>query len=176
MNYWKYIMYLKFIQVVLLTTVISACSSIPKVLQGEYSNLTPFQAKQKHITMEKVRWSGQIIQVINDNDKTCLLIVNSETDKSLRPKRIIPKNGGRFIACKPDFLEPEVFSNKLVTITGTLSQYTTEKVGEYDYEYPVVSAEKIYIWSHSSFKHLKHRIIIHQGPYFCRYNLKGFCL
>jgi outer membrane lipoprotein len=161
-----------------ISVYLASCSSIPKVLQGDYSPLTPYQAKQQHITMEAVRWSGQIIQVINDENKTCFVVVSSETDSSLRPKRMIPKNGGRFIACKAEFLEPEAFADKLVTITGTLSQYTTEKVGEYDYEYPVVSTDKIYIWSHSRPPHHNFTpiILVNRNHYFCRFNSVGFCL
>lgn len=113
---------------ILLSIIIASCSTIPKVLQGDYSSLTPHQAKQNHIIMEAIRWSGQIIQVINDEDKTCFVIVNSQTDSNLRPKNIIPQKSSRFIACKADFLEPEAFNNRLVTITGTLSKYSIEKV------------------------------------------------
>ncbi len=155
-----------------------SCSTIPRVLQGDYANLSPHQAKQQHITMEKVRWSGQIVQVINDEDKTCFVVVSSETNSSLRPKRIIPTKGGRFIACKPDFLEPEAFNDKLVTITGTLSKYTSQKVGEFNYEYPVVSAEKVYIWSQSrpTYNNYNHIVLLNRGHYFCHFNSIGICL
>jgi outer membrane lipoprotein len=168
----------KLIQLIIISIFVSSCTTIPKVLQGDYSNLTPHQAKQNHIVMETIRWSGQIIQVINDQDKTCFVVINSQTDSSLRPRNIIPQKGSRFIACKAEFLEPEAFNNRLVTITGTLSKYSIEKVGEYNYEYPVVSAEKIYIWSQSRPNHINYNpiILVNRSYYFCRFNSIGICL
>jgi outer membrane lipoprotein len=162
----------------LISVAVSSCSSIPKVLQGEYSTLSPYEAKQNHIVMEVVRWSGQIIQVINDQDKTCFVVINSQTDSSLRPLKIVPQKGSRFIACKPDFLEPQAFNNKLVTITGTISKYTIEKVGEYNYEYPVVTADKIYIWNQPRSYPTKYApiILVNRSFYFCRFNKIGMCI
>ena len=130
----------------LILVSLSACVSVPQVLQGEYANITPAAAKIKHDMNLKVRWSGLIIHTINKKDKTCFEIVQTETDESLRPKRIIPKNGSRFLACKEGFLEPQAFDKRMVTITGNLVAYTKQNIGEYEYEYPVVKTDVIYIW------------------------------
>jgi len=125
---------------------ISGCMTVPKALQGEFSTISPAQAKKQHIMNEAVRWSGYIIQTINRKDKTCFEIVESETYKDLRPKNVIPVNGGRFLACKEGFLEPTAFDKRNVTITGTLVAYTEQDIGEFKYEYPVVKTDKVYIW------------------------------
>ncbi len=129
-----------------LILLLASCATIPPALQGEYSSLTPAQAKANHSMNQKVRWSGLIIHTINKKDKTCFEIVQTETDKSLRPKRIIPKNGSRFLACKEGFLEPQAFDKRMVAITGNLVAYTKQNIGQYEYEYPVVKTDVIYIW------------------------------
>jgi len=131
---------------IFMTILLSGCVSVPQVLQGEYSTITPVQSKASHDMNQKVRWSGLIIHTINKKDKTCFEIVQTETDKNLRPKRVIPKNGSRFLACKDTFLEPQAFDKRMVTITGNLVAYTKQNIGEYEYEYPVVKTDLIYIW------------------------------
>ncbi len=125
---------------------LSGCVSVPEVLQGEYVNVSPAAAKVNHDMNLKVRWSGLIIHTINKKDKTCFEIVQTETRKNLRPKRVIPKNGSRFLACKAGFLEPQAFDKRMVTVTGNLVAYTKQNIGEYEYEYPVVKSDLIYIW------------------------------
>ena len=139
------------ITVFLIVILLSSCASIPEVLQGEYSVLTPTQAKESHQVNEKVRWSGIIIQTINRKNKTCFEVVESVTDKTLKPVKILPKNNSRFIACKNGFMEPLAFNKRMVTITGKISGYTKQKVGDFDYEYPVIETDIIYIWRKSAY-------------------------
>ena len=126
--------------------LLSSCAYTPKVLQGDFSTITPAQSKLNHDTNVDVRWSGYIAQTVNKKDKTCFEIIPSETNQNLRPTRIIPKNSSRFLACKDGFLEPHAFNERMVTVTGALVAYTKQNVGEYEYEYPVVKTDLIYIW------------------------------
>jgi outer membrane lipoprotein len=166
---------------IIISITLTGCVSIPQVLQGEFSNLTPVESKKNHILKQKVRWSGYLVQTINKKDKTCFEIVETETYKDLSPKKIIPTNGGRFIACKDGFLEPTAFNKRLVTITGTLVAYTEQNIGEFNYEYPVVKTDKIYIWrsnQRSYNRGINHALFFHhQITHFsCRYSsLSGYC-
>lgn len=164
----------------LTTLVLSGCSVVPKVLQGEFSPMSPAQAKKQHIMNEPVRWSGRIIQTINRKDKTCFEIVESETYRDLSPKRVIPANGGRFLACKEGFLEPTAFDKRNVTITGTLVAYTEQDIGEFKYEYPVVKTDKVYIWrKNPRFNNYRNNSIFvhHNFTHFsCRHSsIRGYC-
>lgn len=160
---------------------LTGCNTIPKVIQGEFSTVTPLQSKTNHVMDEAIRWSGYIVQTINNEDKTCFEIVETETYQDLRPKRVIPKQGSRFLACKDGFLEPHAFNKRLVTITGTLVAFTEQKIGEYNYEYPVVKADLIYIWrktpryNYSSFNTM-HFAFHPFSRFSCRYSsLSGYC-
>ncbi|VAW39978.1 hypothetical protein MNBD_GAMMA01-346 [hydrothermal vent metagenome] len=139
-------MYVKNLILVVFVVVLTSCASIPNVLQGEFADITPAKSKVNHVMNINVRWSGYIIQTVNKKDKTCFEIVQTQTNKNLRPVKIIPKNSSRFIACKEGFLEPHAFDKRMVTITGNLVAYTEQSVGEYQYEYPVVKTDLIYIW------------------------------
>jgi len=166
---------------IIASIILTGCVTIPEVIRGDFSTLTPVSSKTTHSLNQKVRWSGYIVQTINKKDKTCFEVVETETYKDLRPKRIIPKNGGRYIACKDGFLEPTAFDRRLVTITGTVVAYTDKNIGEFNYEYPVIKTDRIYIWrpnprlnnigiNHSLF--FQHRI----SRFSCRYSsLNGYC-
>lgn len=130
----------------ILIIALSGCAIVPKVLEGDFSEISPSDSKKDHVMNLNVRWSGYIVQTINNEDKTCFEIVETETYKDLSPKRIIPKNGGRFLACKDGFLEPTAFDKRMVTITGKLVAYTQQNIGDFNYEYPVVKTNKVYIW------------------------------
>jgi len=134
-----------------LTTLcfISACSTTPTVLKGEFSNISASAATSSHVMDKTVRWSGLIIKTHNQKTRTCFEIIEMENNKSsLRPKRIIKSNNtsSRFLACKEGFMEPIAFNKRLVTITGDIVAYTKQNIGDYETEYPVVKSEIIYIW------------------------------
>ena len=156
----------------------TGCVSTPEVLRGEFSSITPNQAKTNHEMNHAIRWSGYVVHTINNEDKTCFEIIETETYENLRPKKIIPKDTSRFLACKDGFLEPQAFNKRYVTITGNLVAYTKQKIDEYLYEYLVVQTDKIYIWSHS--RPLQNNfnpiILVNRNHYFCRFNSVGFCL
>ncbi len=132
---------------IVLLSILSACSTTPKVLKGDFTNLTPTKATARHIMDKSVRWSGLIVKTHNQKTRTCFEIIEMETKgSSLRPKRIIPKNSSRFLACKDGFLEPIAFNNRLVTITGNIVAYSKQHIGDYEMEYPILKTDVIYIW------------------------------
>lgn len=169
------------INLLLITTAVitlSSCNSIPKSLQGEFANLTPGQSKADHIMDQAVRWSGLIIKTNNYKDKTCFEVVETETTKTTRPKKTIAKDSSRFLACKDGFMEPHAFDKRLVTITGKIVAYTENNVGEFNYEYPVVETDVIYIWRdrppavNPRFNYSPFLF----GPFSCRYSIRvGYC-
>src|SRR5690606_40498409 len=54
---------------------------------------------------------------------------------------------GRFIACRAGFYDPAVFEkNREVTFTGRIEGYETRRIGEYDYRFPRIAADVVYLW------------------------------
>jgi outer membrane lipoprotein len=162
---------------ILIVAVLSGCVTIPQVLEGEFLEISPTDAKTEHLMNKNVRWSGLVIQTINNKDKTCFEIVQTETEKNLRPKNILPKNGSRFLACKEGFLEPHAFNKRMVTITGKLMAYTEQKVGDFQYEYPIVQTDLVYIWRKHNRPYYNHSYPYYPiGHFSCRYSyMSGYC-
>ena len=129
-----------------LALALGACATVPSQLQGTYSTIQPEQAAAQQAPGESVRWGGKIVDVHTEKLYTCFEVVGAPLDSSGRPKKVDDSNG-RFLACRDGFYEPEVFANgRELTISGKIDGYETRKIGDYDYRYPRVAADVIYLW------------------------------
>lgn len=127
---------------------LASCATVPTPLQGQFSNVTPRDAAVTNSTAmnQPVRWGGEIIKVEPKSDATCFEILDRELDTTARPMMRDPA-GGRFIACRQGFYDPEVFTRgRQVTVTGQVTGTDKGKVGDFDYSYPHVAADTIYLW------------------------------
>lgn len=125
---------------------LSACVQHPKPLQGEFSEISPKAYQAKPIDNLRVRWTGFVVDVENNDKHSCLIVRAKVPDATGRPSRHVRVDQGRFMACKPTFLEPMSFIRKPVTVTGTVKRLVTKKIDELDYAYPLVDAKVIYVW------------------------------
>ncbi|MDT8448836.1 MAG: Slp family lipoprotein [Wenzhouxiangellaceae bacterium] len=125
---------------------LAGCAATPDPLEGDYSQeFFPREAGDE-ATGTRVRWGGTIIETRPQQDRTCVEILAQELDSSFRPKWS-DQDRGRFKACRESFMDPEIFVNgRDVTVVGELESFTTDKVGEFDYRYPVVDANSVYLW------------------------------
>jgi outer membrane lipoprotein len=129
-----------------LAAALAGCVTTPKPLQGQFTALEPEQAAQQGNTGEVVRWGGKIVSVHTEKLFSCFEIVGAPLDSSGRPRRVDTSNG-RFLACRSGFYEPEVFAEgRELTVSGRLEGYETRKVGDFDYRYPRVAADVVYLW------------------------------
>jgi len=125
---------------------LTACVQPPKPLRGEFSDVSPEAYQANPVKDLVVRWTGFVVEVENKNDHSCLTIMAKVPDQLGRPSKRVRLDQGRFIACKPKFLEPAFFKNKAVTITGPVKKLVNKKLDEMDYAYPLVDARVIYVW------------------------------
>lgn len=124
--------------------VLASCATVPKPLQGQFAANTPRDGAGG--SGESVRWGGEIIKVEPKADTTCFEILSHRLDSSARPLAREP-SGGRFIACRNGFYDPEEFQRgRDLTVTGRVTGTVHGKVGEFDYAYPQVAADAIYLW------------------------------
>ena len=129
-----------------LAATLAACVSTPKPLQGQFSPVLPDDAAKRQTAGEVVRWGGRIVGVEPGSQSSCFEIVGAPLDSSGRPREV-DHSEGRFIACRGGFYEPEVFqAGREITIAGRVEGFETRKVGEYDYQYPRVAADVVYLW------------------------------
>lgn len=142
---------------------LSACVTMPTPLQGQFSALLPAQTGEQNANSEHVRWGGTIVQVKTESERSCFEIVGSKTGVDGRPARL-DKSEGRFIACRKGFYDPEVFrAGRELTITGNITGFESRKVGDYDYRYPMVAADVVYLWPE---REQQTRVIVEHVPYF----------
>ena len=125
---------------------LTACVQPPKPLRGEFSDVSPQAYQANPVKDLVVRWTGFVVEVENKNDHSCLTVMAKVPDQLSRPSKRVRLDQGRFIACKPKFLEPAFFKNKAVTITGPVKRLVNKKLDEMDYAYPLVDAQVIYVW------------------------------
>ena len=130
---------------VLVTAALAGCSTVPEPLRGTYPLLAPEQTSSRDIGRE-VRWGGVILDALPDADQTCFEILSRELDRSMRPRNE-DLTQGRFIACRSGFLDPEVFAKgREITLTGAVTALDRRKVGDFDYQYPVLATRFITMW------------------------------
>ncbi|WP_329740667.1 Slp/YeaY family lipoprotein [Dyella sp. A6] len=130
------------------SAALGACATMPQPLQGNYSNVTTAAAQQGGAGGTQVRWGGEIIKTEPGPQETCFYILARPLDSQARPELgNSGANMGRFVACHAGFYDPEVFTRgRELTITGTLHGTVSHKVGNYEYAYPRVDANVVYLW------------------------------
>lgn len=132
---------------VAVTLLVAGCVTAPKPLQGEFSHLSPEQARNAGMTGESVRWGGSIVRVEPAAGSTCIEVLGRELGNTSRPLLKPDESAGRFLACRAGFYDPAIFAEQReVTITGRIEGYEPRRIGEYEYLYPRVAADVIYLW------------------------------
>ncbi len=150
-----------------LAASLAGCATAPRPLQGQFSSLAPAQVASQAATGELVRWGGHIVNVQPSRERSCFEIVGMPLSANGRP-RSIDRSDGRFIACRSGFYDPDVFrAGRDVTISGHVEGFENRKVGDYDYHYPRVQADVVYLWPER-----RERDVIMERPMF--YGRMGF--
>lgn len=127
--------------------LLAACASQPKPLQGEFAQISPQDAVERDSTGAMVRWGGRIVRTEPLANRTCFEMISTRLNSYGRPYWASDDVGGRFIACRTGFYDPALFSaNREVTFTGRIEGYENKRIGEYDYRFPRVAADVVYLW------------------------------
>ena len=128
-----------------LAVALGACATVPAPLQGQFAPVTPREATASN-QVANVRWGGEIINVDPRAGETCFEILSHQLDSVARPITRDP-SAGRFLACRTGFYDPEEFDRgRELTIVGHLDGSEKGKIGEFDYTYPRVAADAVYLW------------------------------
>lgn len=151
---------------------LSACTTVPEQLKGNFSNITPETTRNSDL-QTRVRWGGVILETRPEDDHTCFEILSKRLTSSMRPSTE-DQTEGRFVACRPGFYDPEVFEKgREVTTTGEIIHIDVRKVGEFDYQFPVVDIDFISLWP----KPIEVSPYNYYGPYqayYWRYPYMGY--
>ena len=127
-------------------SVLAGCATVPAPLAGDYPPITPQEATAQNVSGQRVRWGGEIIKVDPKADATCFEILSRRLYPDSRPDRR-DRSDGRFIACKQGFFDPAVYTKgRDITIVGSVNGSEQHTVGEYNYTFPHVDANEVYMW------------------------------
>jgi outer membrane lipoprotein len=133
--------------IVAATLALAACATVPKPLEGTFNEVSTSGAQQGSASGAKVRWGGEIIKTEPGPQQTCFFVLSESLDSQARPKGGDNQSQGRFVACRDGFYDPEVFTRgREITVTGTVHGAVSQKVGDFDYAYPRVEADVVYLW------------------------------
>jgi outer membrane lipoprotein len=143
--------------------LLAGCASIPAPLAGDFPEFQPNQATERSIGA-RVRWGGHIVATRPDADRTCIEILARDLDRDLRPIAG-DHHHGRFLACRDGFQDPAVFTeNRAVTVVGRLQSFEIAPIGEFEYRYPLLDAEIIYLWPQRS------EVVYYSDPWWPHYD------
>lgn len=128
--------------------IVGGCATVPAPIAGDnFAAVTPQQAATQNADGQRVRWGGEIIKVEPRADVTCFEVLSRELYSDARPNTRHDHSNGRFVACSKGFYDPEVYTKgRELTVTGSLSGTEQRKVGEYNYTFPQVDADQVYLW------------------------------
>jgi outer membrane lipoprotein len=134
--------------VIALAAALGGCATVPHEIAGDnFAAVTPEQAVSQNAAGQRVRWGGEIINVEPRADATCFEVLSRELYSDARPSNHHDHSDGRFVACSKGFFDPEVYAKgRDLTVTGSLNGTEQHKVGEYNYTFPQVSADQVYLW------------------------------
>lgn len=135
---------------IVLSVILSACSTIPEQVRIADEQVLVSYAEVKAAPTEKqaskARWGGVIAKVENKKEYTVLEVVNFALTYSAKP---ITGNEsqGRYKVYYKGLLDPVIYQKgKSVTAVGVIGAPVSGKIGELEYQFPVLMASGIYLW------------------------------
>lgn len=141
-------MFKKFSLLVTVVLIATGCVQIPKKLQvNESTVLTNFtDVKGKIETGQQARWGGVIANVTNNKDNTMIEVVHFDLKSSARPN-VKDETKGRFRIYYQGLLDPVIYKKgRSITAVGTVNGVESGKIGEHEYQYPVLNASYVHLW------------------------------
>ncbi|MEO6799759.1 MAG: Slp family lipoprotein [Rhodanobacter sp.] len=129
---------------------LAACAPAP-IYKTSTNTVSPVptQAAQtpERYSGAEVIWGGRIVHVSNFPDHSEIELLAYPLDSSQRP-RANDSGNGRFIAVMRGYVEPLDYpAGALMTINGKLNGTRAGKVGEADYQFPLVDVTQSHVWT-----------------------------
>lgn len=130
--------------------MLSGCATIPTKLQvADNTNLASFaqvRSNAESAQGEQARWGGVIAKVTNNVDNTMLEVVHFPLTASSRPKQK-DSTEGRFRVYYSGLLDPVIYKEgRSITALGQVAPLEDGKIGEHEYQYPVMKANTVHLW------------------------------
>ncbi|MBA1444777.1 MAG: Slp family lipoprotein [Chromatiales bacterium] len=152
--------YSKRIFFVTLCLFLAACAAPQTRAPAGDRSVTPKQIAEQNqsIGASPVEWGGVIMELRNLKSSSELEVIAYPLQENGKPD-LDASPTGRFIAVTPGYLESVDYSKgRQVTISGPVSEIRTGKVGEADYQFPVIKTDDAHLWPKAVARDTKPRI------------------
>ena len=131
--------------------LLAGCGSVfPKAsLVGVNRELTPSELRRDPDAHrnERVVLGGVILSTRPKVGQTEIEVLSRPLGESDAPRRT-DRSDGRFLVTTPDFLDPAVYATgRRLSVLGSVIGGEERKLGELPYLYPVIRAERMYLWA-----------------------------
>lgn len=136
--------------ILLISFVLMSCSTnLPsniRELHPDHPDILSVQQFPEVFVGIKTRWGGRIIEVKNLKQSSELIILGLELNQWGQPKENSEVQG-RFIGVSGAFLDPAEFSsNRMITLYGDILRTERRKVGDFEYQYPIIQIKEKHLW------------------------------
>ena len=139
--------------IIILITLLSACATSPEFDTKKVDfALTPINAitEQQNSIGKQVLWGGVILATKNLKTSTQIEVLAYPLDSYHTPQKD-KKPLGRFIIRHPGYLEATLYTQgRMLTVVGDIREIEKGKVGESEYNYPVMHSQQLHLWSTDS--------------------------
>lgn len=134
--------------ILLLGLLLGGCATVPPAAlsKGVFSPVTPQEIQTGTPEGQRIRWGGVIIDVTPKEQETCFRILALPLDTEARPERD-DRALGRFVGCAQGFYDPALYAvGREITVTGEIRGVEPGKVGDFQYLFPRVAVDAVYLW------------------------------
>jgi len=142
-------MSLRFLLIILIT-LLGACATSPEFnTQKVDFSLTPISvtAEQQSSIGKQIIWGGVILTTKNLSTSTQMELLAYPLDSHHMPQKD-KKPLGRFIIRHSGYLEATLYAQgRILTVVGDIRKIEQGKVGESEYNYPVIDSQQLHLWS-----------------------------
>ena len=149
---------IKFAAICVTSFALLGCTSLPSTLMSDSEIVvTNYQLWQQDAELSnELRLGGVIANITNLNNRTRIEVVNLPINSSGKPD-INQEPSGRFVGYIDGFADPVTLSpGRLITFLGTAQGTEQSKVGQFDYDFPVMTVNGYHLWR------IEERIIVNE--------------
>lgn len=133
--------------------MLSGCAmQVPEAIVEKPSNnpkLAAVITQPNDYQGDQVRWGGTITAVEHRGENDTVLIIASNALNSEGKPVADAGNQGQFMAKVNRFLNPAVYTDRSVTVTGTIAGSESRDIGNDPDTYPLVAVNDYHLWPDS---------------------------
>ncbi len=131
-----------------LPVMLAGCASMQEAEDRQTLTFLQVKAAPDSFQGQPVVFGGKVLTARRQKDGTRIEILQLPLDRSTRPGYDLTQSQGRFIAMYREFLDPATIPpGTRITVTGEVSSSMTLPLDEMEYTYPVLTINRVQVWS-----------------------------